>query len=81
MFEARNSIPQLRVFLTSLSLCTPTVRTGSAGVVLLETNKQTNKQTGGGRAREMTQQLRALTALPGVLSSKPNNHIVAHNHL
>jgi hypothetical protein len=30
---------------------------------------------------EMAQQLRALTALPGVLSSIPSNHIVAHNHL
>jgi hypothetical protein len=29
----------------------------------------------------MAQQLRALTALPGVLSSIPSNHMVAHNHL
>jgi hypothetical protein len=29
----------------------------------------------------MAQQLRALTALPEVLSSIPSNHIVAHNHL
>jgi hypothetical protein len=33
------------------------------------------------RAGEMTQQLRALTALPEVLSSIPSNHMVAHNHL
>jgi hypothetical protein len=32
-------------------------------------------------AREMAQQLRALTALPKVLSSIPSNHMVAHNHL
>jgi hypothetical protein len=32
-------------------------------------------------AGEMAQQLRALTALPEVLSSIPNNHMVAHNHL
>jgi hypothetical protein len=32
-------------------------------------------------AGEMAQQLRALTALPEVLSSIPSNHIVAHNHL
>jgi hypothetical protein len=32
-------------------------------------------------AREMTQWLRALTALPEVLSSNPSNHMVAHNHL
>ena len=30
---------------------------------------------------EMAQQLRALTALPKVLSSNPSNHMVAHNHL
>jgi hypothetical protein len=29
----------------------------------------------------MAQRLRALTALPKVLSSIPSNHIVAHNHL
>jgi hypothetical protein len=32
-------------------------------------------------AGEMTQWLRALTALPEVLSSIPSNHMVAHNHL
>jgi hypothetical protein len=30
---------------------------------------------------EMAQQLRALAALPVVLSSTPRNHMVAHNHL
>jgi hypothetical protein len=29
----------------------------------------------------MVQQLKAPTALPGVLSSNPSNHMVAHNHL
>ena len=29
----------------------------------------------------MAQQLRALIALPEVLSSVPSNHMVAHNHL
>jgi hypothetical protein len=32
-------------------------------------------------AGEMAQWLRALTALPKVLSSIPINHMVAHNHL
>jgi hypothetical protein len=32
-------------------------------------------------AREMAQQLRALTPLPKVLSSISSNHMVAHNHL
>jgi hypothetical protein len=33
------------------------------------------------RVREMAHRLRALTALPEVLSSIPSNHMVAHNHL
>jgi hypothetical protein len=37
-----------------------------------------NKLQGAG---EMAQRLRALTALPKVLSSIPSNHMVAHNHL
>jgi hypothetical protein len=32
-------------------------------------------------AGEMPQQLRALTALPEVLSSIPSKQMVAHNHL
>jgi hypothetical protein len=32
-------------------------------------------------AGEMAQRLRALTALPEVLSSRPSNHRVAHNRL
>jgi hypothetical protein len=32
-------------------------------------------------SRDMAQWLRALTALPEVLSSIPSNHTVAHNHL
>jgi hypothetical protein len=32
-------------------------------------------------AGEMAQRLRALTALPEVLSSNPSNYMVAHNHL
>jgi hypothetical protein len=31
-------------------------------------------------AGEMAQQVRALTALPEVLSSNHSNHMVAHNH-
>jgi hypothetical protein len=33
------------------------------------------------RAGEMVQRLRALAALPKLLSSNPSNHMVAHNHL
>jgi hypothetical protein len=32
------------------------------------------------RAGEMAQRLRALTALPEVLSSNPSNHMVVHIH-
>jgi hypothetical protein len=35
----------------------------------------------GWRGGEMAQWVRALTALPEVLSSIPSNHMVAHNHL
>jgi hypothetical protein len=35
----------------------------------------------GTGAGEIAQQLRTLTALPEVLNSIPNNHMVAHNHL
>jgi hypothetical protein len=35
---------------------------------------------GNGRAGEMAQWLRTLTALPKVLSSNLSNHMVAHNH-
>jgi hypothetical protein len=31
-------------------------------------------------AGEMAQWIRALTALPKVLSSNPSNHVMAHNH-
>jgi hypothetical protein len=34
-----------------------------------------------GQAGEMTQRLRALAALPEVLSPIPSMHMVAHNHL
>jgi hypothetical protein len=33
------------------------------------------------KAGEVAQRLRALTALPEVLSSIPSNHMVAQNHL
>jgi hypothetical protein len=33
------------------------------------------------RAGEMAQRLKALSAVPEVLSSNPSNHMVAHNHL
>jgi hypothetical protein len=39
------------------------------------------KKKGEREVGEMAQQLRALTALPEVLSSIPSNHIVAHTHL
>jgi hypothetical protein len=43
--------------------------------------KTKNKQKKFIGAGEMAQQLRALTALPKVLSSIPGNHMVANNHL
>ena len=53
-----------------------------AGVAILISNKINFQlkviKKGAG---EMAQRLRALTALPEVLSSIPSNHMVAHNHL
>jgi hypothetical protein len=39
------------------------------------------KRPGRWRTGEIAQQLGAVTVLPEVLSSIPNNHMVAHNHL
>jgi ribosomal protein L14E/L6E/L27E len=33
------------------------------------------------RLEKVAQRLRAMAALPKVLSSNPSNHMVAHNHL
>jgi hypothetical protein len=41
---------------------------------------KSQKEKKGG-AGEIARRLRALTALPEVLSSIPSNHMVAHNHL
>jgi hypothetical protein len=47
----------------------------------LKSESQTENRKERTRAREVAQRLRALTALPEVLSSIPSNHMVAHNHL
>jgi hypothetical protein len=44
------------------------------------TQKNTVLKNQKNRAGEMVQWLRALTALPNVLSSIPSNDMVAHNH-
>jgi len=44
------------------------------------TQEQQQQQQNNLTADEMAQQVRALTALPKVLSSNPSNHMVAHNH-
>jgi hypothetical protein len=53
--------------------------------VVLKCSAHSEQMEGGwrreGGAGEMAQWLRALTALPEVLSSIPSNHMVAHNHL
>jgi hypothetical protein len=43
-------------------------------------SQKTNKKTKKTRVGKMAQQVRALTALPKVLSSNSSNHMVAHNH-
>jgi hypothetical protein len=49
------------------------------GIKNIVQNPRVNKLEN--RAGEMSQRLRAPTALPQVLSSNPSNHMVAHNHL
>jgi hypothetical protein len=44
-------------------------------------HNQESKRNPKKGAGKMAQQVRALTALPKVLSSNPINHMVAHNHL
>jgi hypothetical protein len=39
-----------------------------------------NSKKTDSRAGEIAQRLRALAALPEVMSSIPSNHMVAHNH-
>jgi hypothetical protein len=58
-------------------------RRGSSFKTHKQTNKNKTKQTKKKKTRragEMAQRLRALAALPEVLSSIPSNHMVAHNH-
>jgi hypothetical protein len=52
----------------------------SIGMIPFKKKKKKKKQPGI-RAIEMAQRLRALIALPEILSSNPSNHMVAHNHL
>jgi hypothetical protein len=44
-------------------------------------SRNDNKERQCWGAGEVVQWLRALTALPKVLSSNPSNHMVTHNHL
>jgi hypothetical protein len=47
----------------------------------LKSSRKLKKQKTKTGLEKMAQRLRALTALPEVLSSVPSNHMVAHNHL
>ena len=56
------------------------------GVFSLKNKTKQNKTTTtttkpGIGAGEMARRVRALTALPKILSSNPSNYMVAHNHL
>jgi hypothetical protein len=64
----------------SLLLCPGQIRRGGGHTVRMRRGLTPflRKLLGAG---EMAQRLRALTALPKVLSSIPSNHMVAHNHL
>jgi hypothetical protein len=51
---------------------------GPRSLSLLKNKAERNTILGAG---EMAQRLRALTVLMKVLSSNPNNHMMAYNHL
>jgi hypothetical protein len=55
-------------------------RTTQRNPVLEKPKKKKKKLKLAFRAGEMAQRLRALTALPKVLSSIPSNHMVAHTY-
>ena len=65
----------VRIYLCVLSLC---IWISSCWIVYYMNSEFIKIRSGAG---EMAQQVRALTALPKVLSSNPSNHMVAHNHL
>jgi len=69
---------KLQVLILLLILCCA-YRQESCIAALQEAQKAAERDRC--RAGEMAQRLRALTALPEVLSSNPTNHMVAHNHL
>ena len=50
-------------------------------IACTRSTRESNWKMGGVGAGKLVQWLRAPTALPEVLSSIPNNHMVAHNHL
>ena len=59
----------------------PRKRKALGSVPSSEKKNQKNKNKNKNGTGEMAQGLRALTALPEVLSSISSNHMVAHNHL
>ena len=63
----------INIFFKTTCYCIKVIK-----IVFLTTCNSKNRRNGAG---EMTQRLRALTALPEVLSSNPSHHMVAHNHL
>jgi hypothetical protein len=87
-FNKMNKSKYGQVWLTQWTLVTKLVTSYQkrnnepwVGVLLLVSNMKRHLKRGKCGAREMAQQLRALAALPEVLSSIPSNHMVAHNHL
>ena len=77
----QDTVPSLGVKADILTQCEGTPRWVESKelVKLCLPNPDSKIQRAG--AGEMAQWLRALTALPEVLSSIPSNRMVAHNHL
>jgi hypothetical protein len=72
--------PNCLLPLKALVWCFEMVRAGAGTGGEVEQEEITLITNTLNRAAEMAQQVRALTALPKVLSSNPSNHMVAHNH-
>jgi hypothetical protein len=67
------------VFIHTWDICTTLPLHQGSGNILEEETKSI--KAGGWWVGEMAQQLRALAALPVLLSSIPSNHVVNHNYL
>jgi hypothetical protein len=76
------SVPGIKPRLSPFCFTASELMWKESSYIIHKHNMQRDPESKGRmRAGEMAQWVRALTALLEVLSSNPNNHMVAHNHL